>query len=104
LQRPFTAPDHSLLKEINILPNWTVDREALIQIVQGSSLLFSIAFFDRFLSISSVQDIVWALTIAFEDFSQSPGKEWQLMRMVYFNAELCCASFGLDSLTKSNRS
>jgi hypothetical protein len=37
------------------------------------------AFFDRFLSISSVQDIVWVLTIAFEDFSQFPGKEWQLM-------------------------
>jgi hypothetical protein len=37
------------------------------------------AIFDRFLSISSVQDIVWALTIAFENFSQFPGEEWQLM-------------------------
>jgi hypothetical protein len=26
-------------------------------------------FFDRFLSISSAQDIVWVLTIVFEDFS-----------------------------------
>jgi hypothetical protein len=56
-----------------------VDREALIRIVEGSSFLFSMAFFDRFLSISSVQDIVWALMIAFEDFNQFPGKEWQLM-------------------------
>jgi hypothetical protein len=32
------------------------------------------AIFDRFLSISSVQDIIWALTIAFEDFSQFLGK------------------------------
>jgi hypothetical protein len=56
-----------------------VDREALIRIVEGSSFLFSIAIFDRFLSISSVQDIVLALTIAFEDFSQFPEKEWQLM-------------------------
>jgi hypothetical protein len=79
LQRPFTAPDHRLLKEINIPPNWTVDREALIQIVEGSSILFSMAFVNRFLPISSVQDIVWALTIAFEDFSQFPEKEWQLM-------------------------
>jgi hypothetical protein len=47
LQRPFTAPDHRLLKEINILPNWTVDREALIRIVEGSSFLFSVAIFDR---------------------------------------------------------
>jgi hypothetical protein len=39
------------------------------------------AFFDRFLSVSSVQDIVWASTIAFEDFSQFPGKEWQLMAL-----------------------
>jgi hypothetical protein len=37
------------------------------------------AFFDCFLSISSVQDIGWALTIAFEDFSQFPEKEWPLM-------------------------
>jgi hypothetical protein len=79
LQRTFTTPDHHLLKEINNLPNWTVDREALVRIVDGSSFLFSIAFFDRFMSISSVQDIVWALTIAFQDFSQFPGKEWQLM-------------------------
>jgi hypothetical protein len=56
-----------------------VDREAVIRIVEGSSFLSSIAIFDRFLSISSVQDIVWALTIAFEDLSQFPGKEWQLM-------------------------
>jgi hypothetical protein len=56
-----------------------VDREALIQIVEGSSFVFSMAIFDRFLSIYSVQDIVWALTIAFEDCSQFPGKEWQLM-------------------------
>jgi hypothetical protein len=79
LQRPFTAPDDHLLKEINIRPNWTVDREALIRIVEGSSFLFSMAFFDCLLSISSVQDIVWTLTIAFEDFSQFPGKEWQWM-------------------------
>jgi hypothetical protein len=32
LQRPFTAPDHRLLKEINSPPNWTVDREALIRL------------------------------------------------------------------------
>jgi hypothetical protein len=32
LQRPFTAPDHRLLKEITIPPNWTVDREALIRL------------------------------------------------------------------------
>jgi hypothetical protein len=38
-----------------------------------------VTFFDRFLFISSVQDIVWALTIALEDFSQFPGKEWQLV-------------------------
>jgi hypothetical protein len=56
-----------------------VDREALIRIVKGSSFLFSMAFFDSFLSISFVQDIAWALTIAFEDFNQFPGKEWQLM-------------------------
>jgi chromosome segregation ATPase len=37
LQRPFTALDHRLLKEINIPPNWTVDREGLIQIVESSS-------------------------------------------------------------------
>jgi predicted RNase H-like nuclease (RuvC/YqgF family) len=30
LQRPFTAPDHRFLKEINIPPKWTVDRETLI--------------------------------------------------------------------------
>jgi hypothetical protein len=76
LQRPFTAANHSFLKEINIPPNWTVDREALIRIVEGSSFLFSMAIFDRFLSISSVQDIVWALMIAFEDFSQFTRKEW----------------------------
>jgi hypothetical protein len=67
-----------------------VDREALIRIVEGSSFLFSMAFFDRLLSISSVQDIVWALTIAFEDFSQFQGKEWQLMAVfvldMVFNA------------------
>jgi hypothetical protein len=34
LQRPFTAPDHRFLKEINISPNWTVDREAPIRIVE----------------------------------------------------------------------
>jgi hypothetical protein len=51
-----------------------MDREALIQIVDDSSFLFSMAFFDRFLSVSSVQDFVWALTIAFEDFSQFPEK------------------------------
>jgi hypothetical protein len=48
------APDYRLLKEINIPPNWTMDREALIRIVEGSPFLFSIAIFDRFLSISSV--------------------------------------------------
>jgi predicted phage tail protein len=58
LQWPFTAPDHRLLKEISIPPNWTVGREALIQIIEGSSFLFSMVFFDRFLSISSAQDIV----------------------------------------------
>jgi hypothetical protein len=62
-----------------------MDREALIQIVEGSSFLFSMAFFDRFLSISSVQDIVWALTITFEDFNQFPGKEWQLMAIFVLN-------------------
>jgi chromosome segregation ATPase len=41
LQRPFTAPDRSFLKEINIPPDWTVDREALIQIVECSLFLFS---------------------------------------------------------------
>jgi hypothetical protein len=56
-----------------------VGREAVLRIVEGSSFFFSMAFVDRFLSISAVQDIVWALTIAFEDFSQFPGKEWQLM-------------------------
>jgi hypothetical protein len=123
-----------------------VDCEALIGIVEDSSFLFSMAFFDRLLSIFSAQDIVWALTIAFDDFSQFPGKECQLMavfvldmvfngvdydesranleeeiwrlrsmpgqltcrcrtlRMIYCNAELCCARFGLDSLTKSNKS
>jgi hypothetical protein len=30
LQRPFTARNHRLVKEINIPPNWTVDCEALI--------------------------------------------------------------------------
>jgi hypothetical protein len=79
LQPPFTAPDHRLLKEINIPPNWTVDGEALIRIVECSSFLFSITIFDRFMPISSVQDIDWVLTIAFEDFRQFPGKEWQLM-------------------------
>jgi hypothetical protein len=79
LQRPFTPPNGRLLKEISIPPNWTVDREALIRIVEGSSFLFSMTIIDRFLSISSVQDIVWALTIAFENFSQFPGKDWQLM-------------------------
>jgi chromosome segregation ATPase len=54
LQPPFTALDHRLLKEINILPNWTVDREALIRIVDGFSFLFSMAIFDRFLSISFI--------------------------------------------------
>jgi hypothetical protein len=48
MQRPFTAPDHSFLKEINIPPNWTGDREALIRIVESSSFLFSMAIFDRF--------------------------------------------------------
>jgi hypothetical protein len=79
LQRPFTAPDHRLVKEINIPPSWTADSEALIRIVASSSFLFSMAFFDHFLFISFVQDMIWALTIAFEDFSQFPGKEWQLM-------------------------
>jgi hypothetical protein len=46
LQRPFTASDHRLLKEIHIPPNWTVDRESLIRIVEGSSFLFSMAFVD----------------------------------------------------------
>jgi hypothetical protein len=32
LQQSFTAPDHRLLKEINIPPNWTVGREALIRL------------------------------------------------------------------------
>jgi hypothetical protein len=32
LQGHFTAPDHRLLKEINIPPNWTADREALIRL------------------------------------------------------------------------
>jgi hypothetical protein len=32
LQRPFTTPDHRLLKEINIPSNWTVDREAPIRL------------------------------------------------------------------------
>jgi hypothetical protein len=32
LQRPFTAPDHRLLKEINVPPNLTVDREELIRL------------------------------------------------------------------------
>jgi hypothetical protein len=44
LQGPFTAPDPRLLKEISIPPNWTVDREALTQIVEGSSFLFSMVF------------------------------------------------------------
>jgi hypothetical protein len=52
-----------------------VNREALIRIVDGFSFLFSMAILDRFLSISSVQDIVWALMIAFEVFSQFQGKE-----------------------------
>jgi hypothetical protein len=82
LQRPFTAPDHRLLKEISSPPNWSVVGVALIRIGEGSSFLFSIATFDRFLSISSVQDIVWALTMEFEDFSQFPGKEWQLMAIL----------------------
>jgi hypothetical protein len=69
LQRPFTAPDHHLLKEVNIPLNWTVDREELIRIVKGSSFLFSMTFVNGFLSISSVQGIVWALTIASEDSS-----------------------------------
>jgi hypothetical protein len=79
LSRLFTAPDRRFLKEISIPPNWTVDREALIRIVENSPFLFSMAIFDRFLSIASVQDIVWALTIAFKDFSQFPWKEWQLI-------------------------
>jgi hypothetical protein len=58
LQRPFTAPDHRFLKEINIPPNWTMDCEELVRIVEGRSFLFSMAIFDRFLSISSVQDII----------------------------------------------
>jgi hypothetical protein len=56
-----------------------VDREATVRIVEGSSFIFSMASFDRFLSTFSVQDIASALTIAFEDFNQFPGKEWQLM-------------------------
>jgi hypothetical protein len=46
------------------------------------------AILDRFLSISSVQDIIWALTIAVEDYSQFPGKEWQLMAV--FVLDLVC--------------
>jgi hypothetical protein len=75
LQRLFTAPDHRLLKGINIPLNWTVDREALIRIVEGSSFSIFNGLFDRFLSISSVQDIIWALTIAFEDLNRFSGKE-----------------------------
>jgi hypothetical protein len=56
-----------------------VDREALIRIVEGSSFLFPMAILDRFLSICSDQDIVWALMIAFDDFNQFPGKEWKLI-------------------------
>jgi hypothetical protein len=48
LQRPFTASDHRLLKEINIPPDWTVDREALIRIVEGSSFLFQSPFLIAF--------------------------------------------------------
>jgi hypothetical protein len=57
LQRRFTAPDHRLLTAIDIHPNWKLDREALIQIVEASSFLFSMALFDEFLSICTVREV-----------------------------------------------
>jgi hypothetical protein len=56
-----------------------VDHKALIRIVEGSSFSFFNGHFQWVLSISSVQDIVWVLTIALEDLSQFPGREWQLV-------------------------
>jgi hypothetical protein len=44
LQRSFSTPHHRLLKETNVPANWTVDRVALIRIVEGYSFLFSMAF------------------------------------------------------------
>jgi hypothetical protein len=73
LQRPFTAPNYCFFKEINIPPNWTVGREALIRIVEGSSFLFSMTIFNRFLSIFSVQNIVQALTIAWRTLVNYQG-------------------------------
>jgi hypothetical protein len=36
LQRRFTAPGHRPLTAIDIPPNWKLDREALIRIIEGS--------------------------------------------------------------------
>jgi DNA repair exonuclease SbcCD ATPase subunit len=55
LQLRFTAPDHRLLTAINISPNCKLDREALRRIVEASSFLFSMALFDGFLWICTVQ-------------------------------------------------
>jgi hypothetical protein len=67
-----------------------LDREALIQIIEASWFLFSMALFDEFLSICTVQEVLWALTIAFEDFSQFHGRQWKFMAVfvldMVFNA------------------
>jgi hypothetical protein len=56
-----------------------MDRKALIRIVEASSFLFSVAISDGFLSICIVQEISWALTLAFKDFTEFHGRKWQLM-------------------------
>jgi hypothetical protein len=58
LQRRFTAPDDRPLTAIDIPPNWKLDRETLIRIVEASSFFFSMALFDGFLSICTVLEVL----------------------------------------------
>jgi hypothetical protein len=94
LQRPFVVIDHSLLKVIDLPPDWRVDRDRVIHIIESWSFLFSLTVFDNVFSIHTIQDLARVLTIAFEDYRQFPDGQWQLM--VGFVLELAFSSIVYD--------
>jgi hypothetical protein len=80
-QRVFRPADCRLVDGIDVLADWELDQDALITIAQTNSFLFSVRLFDCLFSCKSVPGLVYLLAVAFEQFSQYPGRQWQLMAM-----------------------
>jgi hypothetical protein len=79
LRSRFRPLHHRVLHGIDLPEEWQVDREALTTTIRESSFLFSFAVIDSVFQCRTTRDLVTLLTVAFENFSEFPGRQGWLM-------------------------